>query len=513
MFLGIAMGSNNDIAKALGRVSKILEGGVRASNIVHTASLKRSDRELLCKSNWLQEITRGWYLLTKPDLQPGDSSSWYANFWDFLHEYLQHFYGTDYCLSAEHSLDLHIGSTTIPKQVIVMAPKGRGAPLLLPYETSLLIYSTGKENLPTDKSTCLQLQTMSLAYALCKVSNSYFQKSPTNAQIALRAVKEPDVLLRTIIKYNFVRAGGRLIAAYKFINCPEVAQTISEGLSKVNIKFQEQNPFVIEKPLPVTLINYSPYYMRIIALWQLHRDEIIRLLPEPSININKDNYIAKIDEQYIQDAYNSLSIEGYKVTNELIEKIKYENWDPEYNLEDKQQRDTLAARGYYEAHILVKTTIGQILEGKNSGDIIKIELSKWYAGLFGPSARAGIIDTSDLFGYRQQPVYIKNSRHTPVSVSGLLDAMEAFFRCLQTEENAGVRAILGHFIFVFIHPYMDGNGRLGRFIMNVMFITGGYPWTVIKTQHRNEYMRALEEASCNNNITELVNFIVSQMNN
>lgn len=33
----------------------------------------------------------------------------------------------------------------------------------------------------------------------------------------------------------------------------------------------------------------------------------------------------------------------------------------------------------------------------------------------------------------------------------------------------GVRAVLGHFFFVYIHPYMDGNGRLGRFLMNALF--------------------------------------------
>jgi len=37
--------------------------------------------------------------------------------------------------------------------------------------------------------------------------------------------------------------------------------------------------------------------------------------------------------------------------------------------------------------------------------------------------------------------------------------------------------VLGHFIFVYIHPYMDGNGRVGRFLMNAMMASGGYLWT------------------------------------
>jgi len=43
------------------------------------------------------------------------------------------------------------------------------------------------------------------------------------------------------------------------------------------------------------------------------------------------------------------------------------------------------------------------------------------------------------------------------------DAMPILFELLEEEPEASVRAVLGHFIFVFIHPYMDGNGRMGPF--------------------------------------------------
>jgi hypothetical protein len=62
------------------------------------------------------------------------------------------------------------------------------------------------------------------------------------------------------------------------------------------------------------------------------------------------------------------------------------------------------------------------------------------------------------------------------------------------------RAVLGHFLFVFIHPYVDGNGRMARFLMNTMFTTGGSPWTVIRLEHRTQYMRSLEQASVERNI-------------
>ncbi|WP_317503891.1 Fic family protein [Idiomarina sp. HP20-50] len=37
---------------------------------------------------------------------------------------------------------------------------------------------------------------------------------------------------------------------------------------------------------------------------------------------------------------------------------------------------------------------------------------------------------------------------------------------------------------VYIHPYFDGNGRIGRFIMNLMLASGGYPWTVVPVERR-----------------------------
>ena len=88
-----------------------------------------------------------------------------------------------------------------------------------------------------------------------------------------------------------------------------------------------------------------------------------------------------------------------------------------------------------------------------------------------------------------------------------------FFDLLTQEEDAAVRIVLGHFVFVYIHPYMDGNGRMGRFLMNVLLAAGGYDWTVIPVTSRNDYMRALEAASVHEDIVPFTEFLAERIRN
>jgi Fic family protein len=72
-----------------------------------------------------------------------------------------------------------------------------------------------------------------------------------------------------------------------------------------------------------------------------------------------------------------------------------------------------------------------------------------------------------------------------------------------------IRVVLGHFAFVYIHPYMDGNGRIGRFLMNAMMAAGGYSWTIVPVERRAEYMAALESASVGQSIKPFAQFLAS----
>lgn len=116
-----------------------------------------------------------------------------------------------------------------------------------------------------------------------------------------------------------------------------------------------------------------------------------------------------------------------------------------------------------------------------------------------------------MVGYRRGPIFIRNSMHTPVPREAILDSLEALWDLLSAEPEVSVRAVLGHHLFVFIHPYFDGNGRIGRFLINALLASGGYPWTVIRVSRRDAYKKALEAASVEGKITPLAEFMAQEM--
>ena len=61
------------------------------------------------------------------------------------------------------------------------------------------------------------------------------------------------------------------------------------------------------------------------------------------------------------------SVEGYRVSTELIERVRGGRWNPEKNEEDRQQRNAMAARGYWQAYQAVQKSVGRVLHGDNPG--------------------------------------------------------------------------------------------------------------------------------------------------
>jgi Fic family protein len=219
-----------------------------------------------------------------------------------------------------------------------------------------------------------------------------------------------------------------------------------------------------EKPTPPILLSQragSPWVSRMQILWHQMRKIILANFPKPRNEFfTPERYFKQLDEKYLTDAYHSLSIEGYRVSESLIEHVRSGNWDP---AQDQQDKNALAARGYWQAFQSVKKSIQKVMDGRNAGEIAWLDHGDWCREMWASSVSAGILKVTDLAGYRNTPVFIRASKHVPPNVEAVRELMPAFFDLLKEEKDAAVRIVLGHFFFVYIHPYMDGNGRLGRF--------------------------------------------------
>ena len=83
---------------------------------IRSADLSRTHRERLLNGGFLKGVMKGWYISSHPDEAPGDSTAWYAAFWDFCASYLSSRFDEQGCLSPEQSSPFRIDITrkTLP---------------------------------------------------------------------------------------------------------------------------------------------------------------------------------------------------------------------------------------------------------------------------------------------------------------------------------------------------------------------------------------------------------------
>jgi len=497
------------------RLANALEAleGLQAAGrqTVRSKDLTRDARELLSKNGFLKEVMKGWYIPAQPGQPDGETTAWYASYWDFVREYLTERFGDAWSLSADQSLLLQAGNWNVPTQLLVRAVGGRNQVTNFLHGTSLLDINRP----PAAEGSLVQLQGLRLyaiEAALIEASPQFFANHPTEGRTLLALQRDASSLLERLLAGGHTVIAGRLAGAFRNVGRDREAEQILQAMAAAGHRVREVDPFTTQWPVLAYVREPSPYVHRIRLLWEKMRPDIPERFPRPLRRPNDvERYLKAVDDVYVTDAYHSLSIEGYRVSRELIERVRGGTWDPDGDDVDRKHRDAMAARGYWQAFNAVKDSVRAVLSNENPGAVADRDHGRWYQELFAPSVGAGLIKAANLAGYRNSPVYIRNSRHTPLNAEAVRDAMPVFFELLSREEDPAVRVVLGHFIFVYIHPYLDGNGRTGRFLMNVMMAAGGYPWTVIPVQARDRYMAALESASVDQEIAPFASFLAEHV--
>ena len=124
------------------------------------------------------------------------------------------------------------------------------------------------------------------------------------------------------------------------------------------------------------------------------------------------------------------------------------------------------------------------------------------------------IDDANAGKYRNNNVIISGAKHRPPEYVKVPELMEKLI--INYEDWNGyhpiIRAALLHGELVKIHPFIDGNGRLSRLMMNMDLIKSGYVPVIIKKENRIKYYEVLDKAHTTGNYTDFVKLVTEAEN-
>lgn len=190
--------------------------------------------------------------------------------------------------------------------------------------------------------------------------------------------------------------------------------------------------------------------------------------------------------------YASNAIEGNTLT-ESETKVVLEDG---ITIGGKPLRDHLEAIGHAKAYDYIFDTL---LKKKDiSEDDFKKLHSLFYQNI--DQARAGV--------YRKELAYISGSDYPiplPQQLSELMLRLPSTLKALRKKYHPVEFSALAHKEFIFIHPFIDGNGRVARLIMNLILLQEGYTIAVIPPELRKDYIASLEKA--HENDADFIQFI------
>lgn len=119
------------------------------------------------------------------------------------------------------------------------------------------------------------------------------------------------------------------------------------------------------------------------------------------------------------------------------------------------------------------------------------------------------IDNENAGRYRKENVTIKGATHIPPDYLKVPELMEKLILNYNTwnEYHPIIQAALLHGELVKIHPFIDGNGRTSRLLMNLDIVNSGYNPVIIKKESRLKYYEVLDKAHTTGNYTDFVKLV------
>jgi len=119
------------------------------------------------------------------------------------------------------------------------------------------------------------------------------------------------------------------------------------------------------------------------------------------------------------------------------------------------------------------------------------------------------IDSKNAGKYREENVFISDAKHIPPIYLNVPFEMQKLIDRYKSWSNLYpiVRACYLHGKFLKIHPFVDGNGRTARLLLNFELMKNGYPPVVIKNDNKVEYYDSLDKAHTTNDYTDFIRLV------
>jgi Fic family protein len=200
----------------------------------------------------------------------------------------------------------------------------------------------------------------------------------------------------------------------------------------------------------------------------------------------------------IELTYSSNAIEGNTLTR--IETAQVIEKGINVNIPGKPLKDVLEARNHQEALLFVKQLAGKLKSHQFIGESEVLKIHR--------TILKGI-DDKWAGKYRQSEVFVKGSATffpLPEHIPLLMSEFYEWLNVTQGESPVKIAAD-AHYKFVTIHPFVDGNGRVARLLMNLVLSIHGYPMAVIKNEERVRYLSSLERAQTKNDLDDFYQIV------
>lgn len=213
------------------------------------------------------------------------------------------------------------------------------------------------------------------------------------------------------------------------------------------------------------------------------------------LKTGKESLLTILDESELPEAvYNSNAIENSTLTLGETEKILLQNELPAHH----------SQREIFEAINLGRVT--QYLDAKlRAGQALTEQLV-----LFLHQTLLGNISDPIAGRFRKEKEYVRVGLHiapAPVHVPSLVaQALKAYHGAA---DHVLQRVVAFHLEFERIHPFVDGNGRVGRSLLNFQLQSHGYPPVIIRNKEKQDYYRAFQAYDMGRSTKELEHILAS----